>query len=434
MIMTDIIRKKRNGETLSKEEIEFVIDGITNSSIPDYQITALLMAIYFKGMDDDETSVLTSGMMHSGDIVNLSNIVGFKVDKHSTGGVGDKISIPLAPLVASAGVTVPMVSGRGLGHTGGTLDKLESIPGMRTDLQIDEFINQLKRIGVAIMGQTKEMNPADKKLYALRDVTATVESIPLITASIMSKKLAEGIDGLVLDVKYGNGAFIKTPDDAKILAEKMVNIGKSMNKNVTAFLTDMNQPLGEKLGNALEIEESIDILKGKGPEDVKELVLQLASEMLILGKVASTNDEALKILKNKLNSGEALKKFETMIEAQGGNTKIIENYDLLPHTAYILQIHAEQNGYISEIDTFGIGNFIVHIGGGRKTINDKIDHSVGVQLFKKIGMKVERDDIIANIHINKIENGEDLEKMFRSFIKISKNPVTPPPLIKEILK
>ena len=434
MIMTDIIRKKRNGETLSKEEIEFVIDGITNSSIPDYQITALLMAIYFKGMDDDETSVLTSGMMHSGDIVNLSNIVGFKVDKHSTGGVGDKISIPLAPLVASAGVTVPMVSGRGLGHTGGTLDKLESIPGMRTDLQIDEFINQLKRIGVAIMGQTKEMNPADKKLYALRDVTATVESIPLITASIMSKKLAEGIDGLVLDVKYGNGAFIKTPDDAKILAEKMVNIGKSMNKNVTAFLTDMNQPLGEKLGNALEIEESIDILKGKGPEDVKELVLQLASEMLILGKVASTNDEALKILKNKLNSGEALKKFETMIEAQGGNTKIIENYDLLPHTAYILQIHAEQNGYISEIDTFGIGNFIVHIGGGRKTINDKIDHSVGVQLFKKIGMKVERDDIIANIHINKIENGEDLEKMFRSFIKISENPVTPPPLIKEILK
>lgn len=434
MTVSDIIRKKRNGEALSDEEIDFVINGFTDNTIPDYQMSALLMAIYFNGMNDEETTRFTTTMMNSGDIVKLNNIEGFKVDKHSTGGVGDKISIPLAPLVASAGVTVPMVSGRGLGHTGGTLDKLESIPGMRTDLKIEEFTDQLERIGVAIMGQTAEMNPADKKMYALRDVTATVESIPLITASIMSKKMAEGIDGLVLDVKFGNGAFMKTVNDARILAGKMVNIGSSMNKRVTAFLTNMDQPLGEKIGNALEVKESVDILKGKGPEDVKELVLQLGAEMLVLGKVASTSDEALKILKDKIANGKALKKLASMIEAQGGNPAIIENENLLPHTPYILQVQAERDGFINEIDTFGIGNFIVHLGGGRKTMNDTIDHSVGVEIFKKLGMKVDKGDTIANIHINNIEDGERLESMFRKYIKIGDKAVKAPPLIEEIIK
>ncbi|HFD05027.1 MAG TPA: thymidine phosphorylase [Firmicutes bacterium] len=432
--MIDIIRKKRNGETLTPEEIDFVINGFVNNTIPDYQVSALLMAIYFNGMNDEETTRFTTTMMNSGDIVNLSDIAGFKVDKHSTGGVGDKISIPLAPLVASAGVTVPMVSGRGLGHTGGTLDKLESIPGMRTNLKIEEFTNQLHRIGVAIMGQTAEMNPADKKMYALRDVTATVESIPLITASIMSKKMAEGIDGLVLDVKFGNGAFMKTVNNARILAEKMVNIGSSMNKQVTAFITNMNQPLGEKIGNALEIKESIDILKGKGPEDVKELVLQLGAEMLVLGKVASTTEEALKILKSKIANGEALKKFTSMIEMQGGNPAIIDNDALLPHTPYILQVQAERDGFITEIDTFGIGNFIVHLGGGRKTINDTIDYAVGVEIFKKLGMRVDKGDTLANIHINNIEEGERLETMFRQYIKIGDEAVNSSPLIEDIIK
>ena len=434
MIMTDIIRRKRNGETLSREEIDFLIKGFVNGSVPEYQMSALLMAIYFNGMGDDETSCFTSIMMNSGETVKLNHIEGFKVDKHSTGGVGDKISIPLAPLVASAGITVPMVSGRGLGHTGGTLDKLEAIPGMRTDLTIERFTKQLEQIGVAIMGQTAEMNPADKKMYALRDVTATVESIPLITASIMSKKMAEGIDGLVLDVKYGNGAFMKTVEEARILARKMVNIGSSMNKKVTAFITNMDQPLGEKIGNALEIKESIDILKGKGPEDVKELVLQLGSEMLVLGKVASTNEEAMKILKDKLYNGDALKKFTSMIELQGGNPAIMENDELFPHTPYILQVQAERDGFISGIDTFGIGNFIVHLGGGRKTVNDTIDYSVGVEIFKKLGTRVEKGDTLANIHINDIEDGERIESMFREYIKIEDEAIKPPSLIEEIIK
>ncbi|MCK4545703.1 thymidine phosphorylase, partial [candidate division WOR-3 bacterium] len=373
-------------------------------------------------------------MIESGEVIDLQNIQGFKIDKHSTGGVGDKISIPLAPLVASTGIAVPMISGRSLGHTGGTLDKLESIPGFNTSLTTDEFKYQISQIGVAIMGQTEVMTPADKKMYALRDVTATVESIPLITASIMCKKIAEGIDGLVLDVKYGNGAFMKTIGDARALANKMVKLGNLMNKKTTAFITNMNQPIGEKIGNTLEIEESIDILKGKGPEDTKNLILQLGAEMLVLGRITSTTDEAIRILKEKIKNGDALNKFRQMIEAQGGNSKVINNYSIMPHAQYIVQVAAEKEGYVKGIDAFGIGNMIANIGGGRIKITDRIDHSIGIELFKKIGNKVESGDLIANLHIRNIEDGSEIRELFGSFFEISETPVNQSPLIEEIIR
>ncbi len=434
MNIVDLIRKKRNGMVLQEEEIDYIINEYIQNNIADYQMSSLMMAIYFKGMNDNEIVSLTNAMIKSGEVIDLQGIPGFKIDKHSTGGVGDKISIPLAPLVASTGIAVPMISGRSLGHTGGTLDKLESIPGFNTTLTVDEFRDQISRIGVAIMGQTEVMTPADKKMYALRDVTATIESIPLITASIMCKKIAEGIDGLVLDVKYGNGAFMKTVGDARALANKMVKLGNLMNKKTTAFITNMNQPVGEKIGNTLEIEESIDILKGKGPEDTKNLILQLGAEMLILGRITSTTDEAIRILKEKIKNGDALNKFRQLIEAQGGNSKVINNYSVMPHAQYIVQITAEKEGYVKGIDTFGIGNMITNIGGGRTKITDRIDHSIGIELFKKIGNKVENGDLIANLHIKNIEGGAELRELFESFFEISETPVNQSPLIEEIIR
>jgi pyrimidine-nucleoside phosphorylase len=434
MNIVDIIRKKRNGMVLQEEEINYIINEYIQNNIADYQMSSLMMAIYFKGMNDNEIVSLTNAMIESGEVIDLQNIQGFKIDKHSTGGVGDKISIPLAPLVASTGIAVPMISGRSLGHTGGTLDKLESIPGFNTSLTTDEFKYQISQIGVAIMGQTEVMTPADKKMYALRDVTATVESIPLITASIMCKKIAEGIDGLVLDVKYGNGAFMKTIGDARALANKMVKLGNLMNKKTTAFITNMNQPIGEKIGNTLEIEESIDILKGKGPEDTKNLILQLGAEMLVLGRITSTTDEAIRILKEKIKNGDALNKFRQMIEAQGGNSKVINNYSIMPHAQYIVQVAAEKEGYVKGIDAFGIGNMIANIGGGRIKITDRIDHSIGIELFKKIGNKVESGDLIANLHIRNIEDGSEIRELFGSFFEISETPVNQSPLIEEIIR
>jgi len=434
MNIVDLIRKKRNGIVLQEEEINYIINEYIQNNIADYQMSSLMMAIYFKGMNDNEIMFLTNAMIESGEVIDLQNIPGFKIDKHSTGGVGDKISIPLAPLVASAGIAVPMISGRSLGHTGGTLDKLESIPGFNTSLTTDEFRDQISQIGVAIMGQTEVMTPADKKMYALRDVTATVESIPLITASIMCKKIAEGIDGLVLDVKYGNGAFMKTVGDARSLANKMVKLGNLMNKKITAFITNMNQPLGEKIGNTLEIEESIDILKGKGPEDTKNLILQLGAEMLVLGRIASTTDEAIRILKEKIKNGDALNKFRQMIEAQGGNSKVINNFSIMPHAQYIVQITAEKEGYVKGIDAFGIGNMIANIGGGRTKITDRIDHSIGIELFKKIGNKVENGDLIANLHIRNIEDGAEIRELFESFFEISETSINQSPLIEEIIR
>jgi pyrimidine-nucleoside phosphorylase len=434
MNIVDIIRKKRNGMVLQEEEINYIINEYIQNNIADYQMSSLMMAIYFKGMNDNEIVSLTNAMIESGEVIDVQNIQGFKIDKHSTGGVGDKISIPLAPLVASTGIAVPMISGRSLGHTGGTLDKLESIPGFNTSLTTDEFKYQISQIGVAIMGQTEVMTPADKKMYALRDVTATVESIPLITASIMCKKIAEGIDGLVLDVKYGNGAFMKTIGDARALANKMVKLGNLMNKKTTAFITNMNQPIGEKIGNTLEIEESIDILKGKGPEDTKNLILQLGAEMLVLGRITSTTDEAIRILKEKIKNGDALNKFRQMIEAQGGNSKVINNYSIMPHAQYIVQVAAEKEGYVKGIDAFGIGNMIANIGGGRIKITDRIDHSIGIELFKKIGNKVESGDLIANLHIRNIEDGSEIRELFGSFFEISETPVNQSPLIEEIIR
>jgi pyrimidine-nucleoside phosphorylase len=410
MNVYEIILKKRSGQALSKEEIQFFVNGYTKGTIPDYQFSAFLMAVYFQGMSFNETTALTDAMMHSGKVFNLSSIPGIKIDKHSTGGVGDKVSLILAPLVAvcgacpapfdkksiekisnfecditqpdkRCGVVVPMVSGRGLGHTGGTLDKLESIPGFRTDLTENEFKTQLKKIGVAMMGQTKELAPADKKIYALRDVTATVDSIPLIAASIMSKKLAEGIDGLVLDVKTGSGAFMRELNDAKKLAKVMIEIGKRIGKKVIALITNMEQPLGNMVGNALEVIESIECLKGKGPTDLMQVTMALAEEMLTM-KVKS--QEVRKMIEEAIESGAALEKFRAIIKAQDGDERVINNYKLLPQPKYKRQVKSPKTGYIHKIDALLIGLLSVELGCGKRTIDDKIDDSAGFIFKKKI--------------------------------------------------
>ncbi|MEO0114559.1 MAG: thymidine phosphorylase [candidate division WOR-3 bacterium] len=400
MNVYEIIKKKRDGKSLSWEEINFLIEGYTNNKIPDYQFSAFLMAIYFQGMSFEETTNLTLAMMHSGKVFDLSSIPGVKIDKHSTGGVGDKVSLILAPLVAACGVTVPMVSGRGLGHTGGTLDKLESIPGFRTNLSYGEFLANLKNIGLAMIGQTEELAPADKKIYALRDVTATVDSIPLIAASIMSKKLAEGIDGLVLDVKTGSGAFMTRLADARRLAKTMIAIGKRMNKKVTAFITDMNQPLGKMVGNALEVIEAIEALKGKGEKDLMTVVYALGEEMLLMSKKVKTKTAARKLLKGAIDNGGALRKFEDLVKSQGGDPKVIEDYSRLPSAKYQIEVKSDQSGYIAKIDTQRIGLLAVELGAGRKKISDKIDPAVGFIIHKKFGSYVKVGDILATILTN----------------------------------
>ncbi|QHS02681.1 pyrimidine-nucleoside phosphorylase [Pediococcus acidilactici] len=400
MRMVDVIDHKRNGSALTKEEISAFVEGYTNGEIPDYQASALLMAIYFNGMTDEEQANLTMQMLNSGDRLDLSDIPGIEVDKHSTGGVGDKTSIPLAPMVAALGIPVPMISGRGLGHTGGTLDKLEAIPGFEVERSEAEFKKQVRDIKVAIVGATGNVAPADKKIYALRDVTDTVDSIPLIAGSIMSKKIASGTDALVLDVKTGTGAFMKEEADAVKLANALVKIGKSVGMNCMALISDMNQPLGNMVGNALEIQESIALLKGEGPEDITELVMTLGSQMVVLAKKAATLAEARAKLEEVVANGSALEVFRQMIVAQGGDPRVIEDPTLMPQAKYHFELPAPQAGYVTKMTADEIGIAAMLLGGGRQAKTDVIDYAVGIELHKKVGDAVAEGESLLTIHSN----------------------------------
>ncbi len=432
MRMVDLIAKKRDHIELTTEEIEWMIRNYTDKVIPDYQMSAFLMAVVFNGMTPAERLALTQAMVGSGEVVDLSAIEGIKVDKHSTGGVGDKTSLILGPLVASMGVPVAKMSGRGLGHTGGTLDKLESISGMTIELDMERFIEQVNEIKLAIIGQTGNLAPADKYLYALRDVTATVESIPLIASSIMSKKIAAGADAIVLDVKFGAGAFMKTLEDAKQLAQAMVEIGRDAQRQTVAFLTDMNQPLGSAIGNALEVKEAIETLKGHGPKDLEELVLQLASQMVVLAKKAPDVETAYEQLKEKLHRGEAFNKFKEFVQAQGGDVAQIENPDLLPKADSIIPVKASQSGYVHQIDALSIGLAAMKLGAGRATKDDMIDMAVGVVLDKKVGDSVGEGDVLAYIHANRVDNAEAISYIQKAYC-ICKDPVCPPTLIYDVI-
>ena len=432
MRMVDLISKKRHNIELTTAEIEWIINGYTNKEIPDYQMSALLMAIVFNDMTKAERLALTQAMVNSGDVVDLSAIEGVKVDKHSTGGVGDKTSLILGPLVASMGVPVAKMSGRGLGHTGGTLDKLESISGMKIEIEMDQFIQQVNDIKLAIIGQTGNLAPADKYLYALRDVTGTVESIPLIGSSIMSKKIAAGADAIVLDVKFGAGAFMKTLDDAKELATAMVEIGRDAGRETVAFLTDMNQPLGFAIGNALEVKEAIETLSGNGPKDLEELVLQLASHMVVLAKKAANTEQAYAQLKEKLQNGEALQKFKEFVAAQGGDTSQIENPELLPTASSVIPVTATEAGYVEKIDALSIGIAAMKLGAGRATKEDTIDMGVGVVLNKKVGEAINQGDVLAYVHTNQADSQEAIEYIKKAY-EISSSSVCSPTLIYDII-
>ena len=416
----EIISKKRDGRKLNKEEIDFFVSGYTQGKIPDYQMSALLMAIFLQGMNTNETTNLTLAMMRSGEVLDWDFLPGIKVDKHSTGGVGDKVSLILAPLVASCGVYVPMISGKGLGHTGGTLDKLESIPGFRTDLSLDEFRKIVSEIKVSIMGQTAQIAPADKKTYALRDVTATVESIPLICASILSKKLAEGVDALVLDVKVGSGAFMESETKAIVLAKALIEIGTKMKKKIIALITDMNEPLGEAVGNSLEVIETIEALKGKGGKDLMEVCFALGSYMLILGKKAKSYEEGKRKMRNAIVSGEGLKKFKEMIKVQGGNVDVIDDYSLLPKAKLEIEAKSLKSGYVKSIDSKRIGLAAVQLGAGRQKIEDKVDPAVGFLIEKKVGDYVEKGETLVKVLANDEGKGEIAKEEILEAHEISK--------------
>ncbi|QYN47174.1 pyrimidine-nucleoside phosphorylase [Gilliamella sp. ESL0405] len=400
MRFVDIIEKKRDGNPLTTEEIQFFITNYTNGTIPDYQVSALLMAIYYQGMTSKECADLTSAMMYSGETVDLSSIKGIKVDKHSTGGVGDTTTLVLAPLVAALGVPVAKMSGRGLGHTGGTNDKFESIAGFQIELGKQEFINQVNEKGVAVIGQSGNLTPADKKLYSLRDVTATVNSIPLIASSIMSKKLAAGADAIVLDVKTGDGALMKSMEDSEKLAREMVSIGNQIGRRTMAIISDMSQPLGFAIGNALEVKEAIDTLKGQGPADLTELVLTLGSQMVVLADKAKTLDEAREKLQAVIQNGQAIEKFKTLIEAQGGDSSVVDHPEKLARAPYQIALPALKSGYVSRIVADQIGIAAMQLGAGRATKDDVIDPAVGIVLHKKVGDKVEQGEALLTIHAN----------------------------------
>lgn len=397
----EIIAAKRDCKELSRQEIEFIIDGVTKGTIPDYQISAWLMAILLNGMSEDEKHFLTQAMLHSGDVVDLSEITGIKVDKHSTGGVGDKVSIILAPIVAAAGVAVPMISGRGLGHTGGTLDKLESIPGFRIDYNIEQYKKIISEIGVCLIGQTKEIAPADKKIYALRDVTATIESIPLISASIMSKKLAEGINALVLDVKTGQGAFMPDYEKSEELAKSLIGIGEKAGKNTVAYITNMNQPLGNAVGNWLEIKECIESLQGNGPSDLMELTHQLSGAMIYLGCKAVSIDEGVLISKKMILSGKAWEKFLQIVKRQQGDVEMVKNPDNYPKAKFSGKILAATKGYVCAVNALEVGRSAVVLGAGRIKTEDIIDPAAGIILHKKIGDPVEKGTTLMTIYTEK---------------------------------
>lgn len=432
MRMLDIIDKKRNDGELTAAEIAFFIDGVVNKTIPDYQISALLMAIYFQDMTVAERKTLTMKMMESGDRIDLSAVPGIKVDKHSTGGVGDKVSLPLAAMVAAVGIPVPMISGRGLGHTGGTLDKLEAIPGMQVEISEQDFVKQVTEQGLAIIGATGDIAPADKRIYALRDVTDTVDSLPLIASSIMSKKIASGTDALVIDVKTGAGAFMKTKEQAVALAQALVEIGQSVGMKCIALITDMNQPLGYKIGNALEIEESLDLLKGQGPADLKELTLALGSYMVVLGQKAPDVTTAKKMLEDTIASGAALERFRAMISAQGGDSRVVDDYSLLPHAQYQIDLSAPHSGVITQIaaDELGIASML--LGGGRQQASDQLDYAVGLELHKKIGDSVKEGETIVTIHSNQAAVPE-VEKLLLNNIQIG-TTASVPPMIYQVVK
>ena len=424
MRMVDIIEKKRDGQTLTKEEIEFFIEGYTNGDIPDYQASSLAMAIFFQDMNEEERAALTMAMVNSGDVIDLSKINGIKVDKHSTGGVGDTTTLVLAPLVAAVGVPVAKMSGRGLGHTGGTIDKLESIDGFHVEISEADFIKLVNEDQVAVIGQTGNLTPADKKLYALRDVTGTVNSIPLIASSIMSKKIAAGADAIVLDVKTGNGAFMKTLEDAEALAHAMVSIGNNVGRNTMAIISDMSQPLGRAIGNALELKEAIDTLNGQGPEDLTELVLTLGSQMVVLAERANTLEEARQLLNEAIENGSALDKFKTFLENQGGDASVVNSPELLPTAEYQIDYKAKSSGVVSELIANEIGVASMMLGVGRQTKEDDIDLSVGIVLNKKVGDKVNVGESLLTIHSNR-ENVDDVIKKLDESIEIKAQAKTP---------
>lgn len=433
MNVAELIRKKRNGGELTKNEMMYLVLGYTKNKIPDYQFSSFLMAVYFNGMSVEETAILTEVMLYSGKIVKLDSIFGSKIDKHSTGGVGDKTSLIIAPIVAAAGVVVPMISGRGLGHTGGTLDKLEAIPGFRTDLNLTEYKKVLKKCGAVLIGQTKDIAPADKRIYALRDVTSTVESIPLITASIMSKKLAEGIDGLILDVKTGSGAFMQKQKDAEALATSLINTAKAFNKKVMAFITDMNQPLGNYIGNWFEVLESIQVLQGKKVDDLCELSFNLAGAMIYLGGKASSINEGIKISKELVANGKAFEKFVQIVELQGGDIGVLLNPERYPKSKYVREVKATKSGYLNKIDTYQIGVAAIELGAGREKIDDAIDPKAGIIFHPKIGERISKGDIIAEVFTNQKAKVEDALARIQSSIMISNDAVKKERLIKKII-
>ncbi|AME06905.1 pyrimidine-nucleoside phosphorylase [Bacillus siamensis] len=424
MRMVDLIVKKQNGKELTTEEIQFFVKGYTDGSIPDYQASALAMAIYFQDMTDRERADLTMAMVNSGETIDLSAIEGIKVDKHSTGGVGDTTTLVLAPLVAALGVPVAKMSGRGLGHTGGTIDKLEAIEGFHVELSKDEFIKLVNRDKVAVIGQSGNLTPADKKLYALRDVTGTVNSIPLIASSIMSKKIAAGADAIVLDVKTGAGAFMKTDEDAVNLAKAMVRIGNNVGRQTMAVISDMSQPLGFAIGNALEVQEAIDTLRGEGPEDLNELVLTLGSQMVVLAKKAETLEEARTKLQEVMKNGKALEKFKEFLSNQGGDASVVDEPSKLPQAAYKIDVPAKEAGVVSEIIADEIGVAAMLLGAGRATKEDEIDLAVGIMLRKKVGDKVEKGEPLVTLYANR-ENVDDVTAKVYDNIRISEKAEAP---------
>ena len=417
MRMYDLIKKKKNGEVLTEEEIKFFVEGYTKGNIPDYQASAFMMAVYFQGMNNHETSTLTKYMAQSGDTVDLSSIPGIKVDKHSTGGVGDKTTMVIGPIVASCGVPVAKMSGRGLGHTGGTLDKLESIPNLTTAVSREDFLNQVKTMGLSVIGQTGNLAPADKKLYALRDVTSTVDNVSLIAASIMSKKIAAGSDAILLDVKTGSGAFMKTIEDSIGLAQIMVSIGEHVGRRTIALITDMDRPLGNAIGNSLEVIEAVDTLKGNGPDDFTEVCLHLSANMLYLAQRGSL-EECMKMAEEALNSGKAFEKFKEMVVAQGGDVSFIENTDQFEKAPIIHEVKAHQEGWIDKIDTESCGIASVVLGAGRESMEDIIDYSAGIILKAKLGEKITKGQTFAVIYTAKAKAVQEAENMLREAIHI----------------
>ncbi len=430
MRMYDIIRKKRDGNALSREEIEFFVQGYTAGDIPDYQASALMMAIYFQGMDERETLDLTLAMAHSGKMLDLSAIHGIKVDKHSTGGVGDKTSLALTPMVAACGIPVAKMSGRGLGHTGGTIDKLESFPGFTTGLSLERFVNNVNEVGIAIMGQTADLAPADKKLYALRDVTATVDDRSLIASSIMSKKLAAGADAIVLDVKCGSGAFMKKEEDAIALAKEMVQIGRNAGRKTIAVVSDMDQPLGLQVGNALEVEEAITTLSGQGPKDFQELCLTLGSCMLVAGGKARDLEDARRQLNRVISDGSAKRKLAQFVEAQGGDPAAVYDVGLLPKASIRRPVPSPCDGYVSRIDCEEVGMASLILGGGRQTKDSAIDLSVGLTLCAKVGSFVHAGEPLAYLHANDESKAREATERFLASYHFSKEAVTPGRLIR----